>query len=211
MTHVDKSSRKVTIRGTSSNISVTASSLWSDWETYNSINENGSHPCCYVVPAAGQDNLMFGYKYYSQYQTYYYEDEYNEWIPFPTTRNSVSYNSYTAKSWNGVNSDIALSNITYSGSQVTLYASVPSNTLNYTVIANPGGGVYTAGGIFALELEQSEAQPVAGVEWYLDDEPVGTSISGGSVVLSAGTHLVEAHITLAGGESKIIELTLEAR
>ncbi|MBQ7459368.1 MAG: M6 family metalloprotease domain-containing protein [Bacteroidales bacterium] len=211
VTHVDKSSRKVTIRGTSSNISVTASSLWSDWETYNSINENGSHPCCYVVPAAGQDNLMFGYKYYSQYQTYYYEDEYNEWIPFPTTRNSVSYNSYTAKSWNGVNSDIALSNITYSGSQVTLYASVPSNTLNYTVIANPGGGVYTAGGIFALELEQSEAQPVAGVEWYLDDEPVGTSISGGSVVLSAGTHLVEAHITLAGGESKIIELTLEAR
>lgn len=208
VTHVDRSQRSVTIYDGSRNITQTAASLWSDWETYNAINENGSHPCCYVVPAADQDNLMYGYTYDSEYEEYYYDDANDVRIPFPGG-NRVT--SFTAKSWNGVESDIKLSNISYSGDQVSLYASVPSSTLNYTVIANPGGGVYNAGESFALELVQSEAQPVAGVEWYLDDEPVGTSISGGSVVLSAGTHLVEAHITLAGGESKIIELSLEAR
>ena len=132
VTHVDKSNRYVTIYNGSTKVTnQTAAMLWNNWETYNAINENGSHPCCYVVPAADQSNLMFGYTYYSQYQTYYFDDDYNEWIPFPTTRNNATYNSYTAKSWNGVDSDVVLSNISYSNNQVTLYASVPSSTLNY--------------------------------------------------------------------------------
>ena len=207
VTHVDKSSRKVTIYNGSTEITnQTAGQLWSNWTAYNAINENGSHPCCYVVPAADQSNLMFGYTYYSQYQTYYFRDSYNAWIPFPTTRNNVTYNSFTARSWNGVDSDIQLSNISYSNDQVTLYATVPSSTLNYNVIANPGNGVYTAGSSFALELETSEAQPVSSVQWYLDDEPV----SGSSVTLSAGEHLIEAHLTLQNGSSKILELTVQA-
>lgn len=201
VTHVDKSSRNVTIYNGSSNITQTASQLWSNWTLYNAINENGSHPCCYVVPSADQSNLMFGYKYYSEYQTYYYDSNYDAKIPFPGSQNITSY---TAKSWNGVNSDIQLSNIAYSNNQVTLYATVPSNVLNYNVIANPGNGVYSAGDSFALSLVESEAQPVASVAWYFDDEPV----SGSSVTLPAGTHVVEAHLTLTSGAVKILELTL---
>ena len=47
--------------------------------------------------------------------------------------------------------------------------------------------------------------------WYLDDEPVSTAKTGSSVTLTAGTHLVEAHLTLATGATKILELTLTAQ
>ena len=203
VTHVDKSSRKVTIYDGNGNevTNQTAYMLWNDWETYNAINENGSHPCCYVVPAPEQNNLMYGYSWDNDDQTYYFYISHNAMIPFPGSQNITSF---TAKSWNGVDSDIKLSNISYSNNQVTLYATVPSNVLNYNVIANPGNGVYTAGSSFALELEESEAQPVSSVAWYFDDEPV----SGPSVTLPAGTHVVEAHLTLESGATKILELTL---
>lgn len=205
VTHVDKSSRKVTIYDSSGTkvTDQTAGQLWSDWETYNAINENGSHPCCYVVPAPEQDNLMYGYSWDEDDQTYYFSSSYYVKIPFP---GSLNVTSYTARSWNGVDSDIQLSNIAYSNNQVTLYATAPSNVLNYNVIANPGNGVYTAGSSFSLELETSETQPVSTVAWYFDDEPV----SGPSVTLTAGTHVVEAHLTLTSGATKILELTLTA-
>ena len=215
VTHVDKSSRKVTIyRGSTKITNQTAAQLWSNWSQYNAINENGSHPCCYVVPAADQSNLMFGYSYSSTYQTYIFSESYNAWIPFPSTRNSVTYNSFTAKSWNGVDSDIQLSNISYSNNQVTLYATVPSSSLNYNIIKNPGNGSYSAGSSFTLELETSEAQPVSTVQWYLDDEPVGNAVDPTTVKptvnLTAGTHLIEAHLTLSSGSTKILELTVTA-
>ena len=186
--HVDKSSRNVTIRGYSSNIQVAASALWSNWSQYNSINENGSHPCFYVVPAGAQSNLNYSG---------------SQWA-FP---GSSGRNSFTATSWSGVVSDIELSSISYSNNQVTLYATVPSTVLNYNVISNPGNGVYTAGSSFALSLDESAAQPVSSVQWYLDDEPV----SGSSVTLTAGSHLIEAHLTLQSGATQIVELSLEAR
>jgi hypothetical protein len=154
-----------------------------------------------VVPSADQSNLMFGYKYYSEYQSYYYNSSNDVKIPFP---GSQGITSYTARSWNGVDSDVHLSNIAYANNQVTLYATVPSNVLNYNVIANPGNGVYTAGSSFVLSLVESEAQPVSSVAWFFDDEPV----SGSSVTLPAGIHVVEAHLTLESGATKILELTL---
>ena len=183
--HVDKSSRKVTIRSTSGNIQVAASALWSEWQTYNSINENGSHPCFYVVPAGAQSNLNYSG---------------NKWA----FTGASGRNSFTATSWNGVSSEVQLSNISYANNQVTLTATVPSTTLNYNAIANPGNGVYTAGSDFTLELKESEAQPVSSVAWYFDDEPV----SGSSVQLTAGTHLVEAHLSLSDGTSQILELII---
>jgi M6 family metalloprotease-like protein len=208
VTHVDKSSRKVTVYNGSTKITdQTAADLWDHWEWYNAINENGSHPCCYVVAAPDQDNLKFGYEYNSDYHAYYYNYDYDSKIPFP---GSESVTSFTAKSWNGVDSDIRLSNISYSNNQVTLYATVPSNTLNYNVIANPGNGVYTAGSSFALELEQSDVQPVDSVEWFVDDEPVSSALTGDSVTLTAGTHVIEARLTLTSGETKILELAVQA-
>lgn len=184
--HVDKSSRKVSIDGVSS--PVTAQSLWTNWSQHNAINENGSHPCFYVVPAENQTSLNYtGAKW-----------------AFPGT---AGKKTYTAKSWNGVDSDVQLSSISYSNNQVTLYATVPSSSLNYNVINNPGNGVYSAGSDFALTLTESEAQPVSSVAWFFDDEPV----SGSSVRLTAGKHVVEAHLTLVSGESKILELTLNVQ
>jgi M6 family metalloprotease-like protein len=203
VTHVDKSSRSVSILNSAGNtVTQTASSLWSKWEQYNSINENGSHPCCYVVPAADQSNLLYGHILYQG--SYYFDSNYSNYIPFPGVTGTTSY---TARSWNGVDSDIQLSNISYSNNQVTLFASVPSPTLNYNVIYNPGNGVYAAGSPFALSLVESTAQPVSSVSWYLDDEPV----SGPSIVLTAGTHVIEAHLTLATGETKILELSVVAQ
>ncbi len=182
--HVDKSNRSVNIGGTS----VTAQLLWDNWKVYNSINENGSHPCFYVVPAGGLTKLNYTGTQFA----------------FP---GSAKKYSFTGKSWNGVESEVKLSNISYSGNQVSFNAEVPSVDLNYNVIDNPGNGVYTAGSTFQLGLVLSDAQPVSQVEWYFDDEPV----TGTSVTLPAGTHVIEAHMTLTTGEEKIVELTIVAQ
>lgn len=201
--HVDKSSRTVPIyhlnnAGTEyvPDDTITASSLWSNWTQYNCINENGSHPCFYVVPAGEQSNL-----YYTG----------SQWA----FTGATGRNSFTARSWNGVDSDVQLSNIAYSDNQVTLYATVPSTVLNYNVIANPCNGSYSAGSYFTPELEVSQAQPVSSVQWYIDDEPIGEVITtspfqGPSVRLSAGQHLIEAHLSLSDGSTKILELSVTA-
>ena len=181
--HVDKSSRKVQVSSTS----IPAITLWENWTIYNALNANGSHPCFYVVPAGSQSSLNYNSGKFA----------------FPGKANATSF---TATSWNGVASDVKLSSISYAGNTVSLYAEVPSTTLNYNVIANPGHGVYSAGSSFQLALEESSAQPVSSVQWYFDDEPV----SGSTVTLPAGSHVVEAHLTLASGETKIVELTLRA-
>lgn len=187
--HVDKSGRNVGIvDGNGSPVTVTARSLWDNWEQYNSINENGSHPCFYVVPAGDPAALNYD----------------NVKFAFPGIANA---RSFTATSWNGVESDVKLSSISYLDNTVTLHADVPASTLNYNIIDNPGNGTYAAGSSFALNLVTSEAQPVSNVSWYLDDEPV----SGSSVTLSAGTHVIEAHLTLESGETKIVDLTVVAQ
>ena len=187
--HVDKSGRNVKITSpyTGGLISVTASSLWDNWGAYNSINENGSHPCYYVVPAGAQTDLNYSGSQFA----------------FPGKANKKTF---TGKSWNGVNSDITLSNISYASNTVSCYVTVPSENIDYNVIANPGNGVYAAGSSFELCLEEAEARPVASVEWFLDDEPV----SGTSVVLRAGGHTIEAVLTLASGETEILTLELRA-
>lgn len=213
VTHVDKSSRTVKILNDSGSAEYpTASSLWSNWEASNAINENGSHPCCYVVPAVDQSNLLYGHYEYDGY--YYFDYNKSDKLPFPTGSGSSLVNSFTAKSWNGVDSSVRLSNISYASDEVTLYAKVPSTTLDYNVIANPGSGIYSAGSSFTLELQESTSQAVTSVQWYLDDEPVSSVIAPSthpSVTLTAGTHVVEAHLTLASGESKILELELLAQ
>jgi len=198
--HVDRSSRLVNI-GSSS---VKASELWSSWESYNAINENGKHPCFYIIPAADQSNLMFGYEYYPGYG-YYYNSANDPLIPFP---GSKKVTSYTPKSWNGVSSSITLSSIAYgSGTSTFTVSGVPSSALDYHVIANPGKGVYTAGSSFTLALEEAEDRPVASVSWTLDNTPV----SGASVVLTAGSHVIEATVKLQDGRTEILTLELTAK
>ena len=196
--HVDKSSRSVKISGNS----VSASDLWTYWQYYNSINENGSHPCFYIVPAADQDNLLFGHSKYEDY--YYFNSSYAPQIPFP---GSKMVTSYTAKSWNGVESEVSLSEISYSSDVVNFVVSMPSAGLDYSVISNPGGGVYSAGSSFALQLVESETDPSSSVTWKFD----GATVSGSSVSLTAGAHTITAAVTTKAGSSYTVELEIEAR
>lgn len=197
--HVDKSSRYVNITDYGN---VQASQIWSQ---YNSINENGSHPCFYIVPAADQTNLLFGYDYYPGYGNYY-NVENDPKIPFPGSENVTSY---TPVSWNGVKSAYSFSNISYSaGNGLSVNVSVPSPELSYPTIANPKGGVYQIGDSFQFNLETNDAGTPASVEWYFDDAKVAVS----SVQLtSAGTHTVEAAVSYSGGRKQIVTLEIKVQ
>lgn len=188
--HVDKSENEITIyfRGTAR--SVTPKSLWDNWSQYNCINENGSHPCFYVIPAGDQGNL-------------YYTSS-DKQFAFPGAAGATTF---CGTSWSGATSQVSLSNISYNSTAgtVTLNASVPSTSLSYNVIANPKNGSYSAGDVFSLSLASGASQSVTATSWYFDDEPV----SGSSITLPAGTHTVEAHLTLASGATQIVELRLE--
>lgn len=188
--HVDKSSRKVKIIDAyGSNTSVKASELWSNWEETNSINENGKHPCFYVIPSDEQDNLDYEYSSAS--------------MVFP---GSQSVTTYTAKSWNGVESDYVLSNIAYSSQKSTFNVTVPviPSAIDYPVIANPGNGVYSAGSSFTFALEESTTRPYSSVEWYFD----GSKKTSASVTLTAGSHTVEAAVKLENGRTTKVTLEI---
>ena len=76
----------------------------------------------------------------------------------------------------------------------------------YNYIADPKNGVYEQGDVFEFNLVQtsSDRKPAGEVAWYFDDEPVTAQ----SIILTSGTHLVEAHFTTAEGKTKVIELEL---
>ena len=107
--HVDKSERSVKILdGNGRSKSVTASQLWSEWTTYNAINENGSHPCFYIIPAKKQSSLNY---------TGYMKD-----IIFPS--GSGNYTSYQPVDWDGIETAVQISSIAYSSNKVTFNATV---------------------------------------------------------------------------------------
>ncbi|MBR5699656.1 MAG: M6 family metalloprotease domain-containing protein [Bacteroidales bacterium] len=209
--HIDKSETLVPIwipnyaAGYYEEVEVSAAELWSNWEATNQINENAMHPCGYLVPARDQDKIQYEC-YTGSYAGYTKPyDETN--IPFPG-ESEGAVRTYTPKDWSGVESSIWFSDITYNSSAktVTLTVNIPSESLDYNTIANPGNGVYSAGSAFALQLVESDTRVPQSVAWYLDDEPV----SGGSVILPAGQHTIDAHITLTSGVTKIVTLDIIA-
>ena len=192
--HVDKSNRTVKLSYGSS----TAANLWANWEESNAINENGSHPCFYVVPAADPSNLRYGFYLYAG--SYYFDDSYSPDIPFPGSRHMTGY---TPVSWNGVEGAISFSQIAYADNRVTLTATIPYDGLDYPTIA--GSGAYRAGDRFTFELVRPEAlEAPASVVWYYDDEPAGAD----SVTLTAGLHTVDARLTYANGRQAVVSLEI---
>ena len=113
--HVDKSQREITfVRSSGYESTYTAANLW---RNTNSINVKGDHPCCYLIPAAAQQNLN-----YSGSQ---------DRIPFPGSRKVTQY---TPVDWEGVQSDFKFTNISYAGGQVTM-------TVTYTTTPGVEGRV----------------------------------------------------------------------
>ena len=194
--HVDRSSRTVHILGGE----YPASTLWNYWRVTNSINENGSHPCFYVVPAADPDNLRFGYQRVDG--NYVFLDEYAPRIPFP---GSLNVTEFTARSWNGVESPVHLTDIAYADGRVTFLARVPKAGLNFCAIA--GAGTYRPGDRFPFGLVlPEEGEAPASVVWYFDDEPAGAD----SVTLTAGRHTVDARLTYSNGRQEVVTLEIKA-
>ena len=109
--HVDKSQRQVTILqagwgGETYESTYAAAALWNNWQYTNAINENGSHPCFYIVPAADVESLNFLYN----------EDR----IPFPGSRKITRY---TPVDWEGVQTDFKFTDISFASNRVTLTVS----------------------------------------------------------------------------------------
>ena len=191
--HVDKSSRIVSGRRT-------AWDLWTD-SLSGLVNAYGSHPCFYVIPAADQDNLMFGHRMYSGY--YYFYPEYAPQIPFP---GSEEVTTYTPVSWNGAVSAVTFRDIAYADNLVTLQVDVPSSAVDYVTVAH--AGPYRSGDRFPFALVlPEEAEAPAAVVWSYDDEPAGAD----SVTLTAGSHTVEARLTYADGRLEIVTLEIEVQ
>ena len=178
--------------------STTARDLWDNWGDYNSINENGSHPCFYVVPAADPSNLLYGHFLYAG--SYYFDDEYSPDLPFPGSKHVTGYNPV---SWNGVEGAVSFSQIAYADNQVTLTVTIPYDGVDYPTIAD--SGPYRAGDRFNFSLVCPEAlEAPASVVWYYDDEPAGAD----SVTLTAGPHTVDARLTYADGRQAVVSLEI---
>ena len=69
----------------------------------------------------------------------------------------------------------------------------------------PGSGTYKAGERFPLELSESSHAALSSVSWYYDDAAVNAS----SVVLTEGTHTVQARLKYRDGRGEILELSLK--
>ena len=201
--HVDKSERQVEILdGFGHSYQYTAKDLWFNWSYTNAINENGEHPCFYVVASGAPEDVSFGMTYYSGYG-YYFDSQYNNRLPFPGQDNVTEY---IPVSWNGVASDAKISEIDFSSGKVTFRVQGLSTIiLDYPVIDNPGQGRYKAGSQFELSLLVPMDYKVGEVKWFFDDARVNAE----SVTLSAGAHVVEAQVSTEGGRKDIVTLEIQ--
>ena len=200
--HVDKSSRKVSINTDYGSSSIAASTLWSEWGSYNAINENGKHPCFYVVASASPYDCSYGMQYYADYSAYYYTKPDTD-IPFPGGKNVTSY---APRGWSGNATDITLSGIAYAANKASFTVSgVVTAGLDYPLIVHAGN--YSAGDSFPLEVQLPDAYVASEVKWTLD----GTSVSGTSVTLAAGTHVIEAEVTEQSGRKDLVTLEITVK
>lgn len=116
--HADKSS----VRNVGGH---TPKEQWEKWTSYNTINAYGDHPCFYVVPAADQSSLN-------------YKGDLGNMV-FPGAKDK---RSYIPIDWEGNDSGISLSNIWFSGGEVSMKVDYTVNrTLIGTVMDASGTGI----------------------------------------------------------------------
>ena len=113
----------------------TAYNHWANWEWYNKINAYLDHPCFYLVPAADQSNLQFGYRFFynddSGNPVYGFDSSQYPKIPFPGTKR---VKTYLPVDWEGVDSDYRFTDITFNNEAVTM-------TVSYTTTPGVAGRV----------------------------------------------------------------------
>ena len=198
--HVDKSSFKVEFPdndGQEQLKQISATNLWNNWESSNSINAAGRHPCYYIIPAGCQNYTA---------DTYFNSRDPYSGKPSPTTGlnysgsdftfgTSSKYSEYTPVDWKKTTMDYTLKNISYSNGSVSFSLGLD---LCYIVAPAQLANGYT----WTPSVENA---PVGSkTEWYMDD----VKMAGSSFRLTAGHHVVEALITY-GGKTRRVELEFE--
>ena len=141
--HVDKSSRNVRIVYNGSSYNVAASRLWNNWNDagyyHNAINENGSHPCYYVIPAPAQKSL------------YFHGNE--AAIPFPGT---TGINQYIPVDWNG-NEGKLLKDIHYNSDGSVSFTVVDNKKAVYGQVVDRDGNPVAGARVKVLSSSTSSA------------------------------------------------------
>ena len=145
--HVDKStSHKITWNTSSSSTSsATAYNLWYNWNSYNAVNCNASHPCFYIVPSAAQTSTTYSGS--------------NSYFPFP---GSGRVTSYTPVEWSGEQTGFSATSITFNSSSRTVtFNLVNSNSagLNGYVLDSDGVGI--PGATVTLSAEGASSSTVS--------------------------------------------------
>lgn len=198
VTHIDKSNRKV-------GYDCTAAELWYYWESTNSINAFGAHPCCYVIPSSKQN--VFLYNDFSGYM---------EEIVFPGYH---KVNTYNPVDWNKEKSPITFSELAASNGVMTGIITstedpgddpgdepnpgddpdpAPSLAMmGFISIDDPGRGEYSSQEPFKLKLLIPSETKTTRIEWFVDDARVqyGTD----EINLTAGVHNIMALVFHEGG------------
>ena len=127
----------------------------------------------------------------------------------PTVEDPIYYEEEAVLPGGGYYADLLLDEVDWYDFGANVLVSVALEPVigeaEYNTIDNPGKGVYAAGDTFTLTLDASTVLVPASVTWFFDDEPV----SGTSVVLTAGSHVVTADLVLTDGSRKTVELEIE--
>ena len=113
-----------------------------------------------------------------------------------------TYNGTRAVSWNEMSKDGKY----YTPVLSAVVGEPVQPELGFNHIANPGNGTYAAGDRFELALVQYADDPYTALSWKFD----GQAVQAGSVTLTAGKHLVEAHLIYPDGAVEVIRLTIQA-
>ena len=114
--HVDKSTVRV-VGG------MTPYKQWKDWSHYNTINAYGDHPCFYIIPASDQTNLKYA------------STNLGSWV-FPGSSNVTSY---VPIDWEGNDTGVSITSISYADGKVSLNANYSTDKLIIGQVTDSAG------------------------------------------------------------------------
>ena len=131
--HADKSTTR-SVGG------LTPYNQWNYWTSYNSINAYGAHPCFYLIPSASLTSL-----YYYGYMT---------GIIFPGSKNVTSY---TPIDWNGHETGVVISGISFTNGAVNLTATYSTERVVTGKVSDQSGKPVSGVKVSLSELSSAGA------------------------------------------------------
>lgn len=189
--HVDKSTaHRITWKTQYGSSTQTAYNLWANWESYNAINCNGSHPCFYIVPSGNQTSLNY----------------YGSNFTFPGTSGITTF---TPVEWAGTETGFAITQISFSSSDQTVsFRLTNSNECSVSGIVMDSDGVPIAGATVAIKTSAAANAPSSnGTETTLTKK-VTMRKAGGSALQTVSTGVDGSYyITLEEGGTYLIEVS----